>query len=115
MPNLQEKKEDYILSLDKSGKLTKMDIIEQNLNAIDFGYDICKKEYEEKLRFIPVQEKTPEKDEKRIESNFSKFVLVKDLYNVPFVAFYNFSTKDFYLNALKDCPLIGITHWRYIF
>ena len=50
MSNLQEKKEDYILSLDNSGQLTKMDIIEQNLNAIDFGYELCQKEYEEKLQ-----------------------------------------------------------------
>lgn len=60
MSNLQEKKEDYILSLDNSGQLTKMDIIEQNLNAIDFGYELCKREYEEKLRWIPVEEKVPE-------------------------------------------------------
>ena len=59
MSNLQEKKEDYILSLDNSGQLTKMDIIEQNLNAIDFGYEQCKKEYEEKLRWIPITEKMP--------------------------------------------------------
>ena len=60
MSNLQEKKEDYILSLDNSGQLTKMDIIEQNLNAIDFGYELCRREYEEKLRWIPVEEKVPE-------------------------------------------------------
>ena len=59
MSNLQEKKEDYILSLDNSGQLTKMDIIEQNLNAIDFGYELCKREYEEKLRWIPTIEQTP--------------------------------------------------------
>lgn len=59
MTNLQEKKEDYILSLDNSGQLTKMDIIEQNLNAIDFGYELCKREYEEKLRWIPVEESMP--------------------------------------------------------
>ena len=34
-----------------------MDIIQQNLNAIDFGYELCQKEYEEKLRWIPIQEK----------------------------------------------------------
>lgn len=115
MSNLQEKKEDYILSLDKSGKLTKMDIIEQNLNAIDFGYDICKKEYEEKLRWIPIQEKTPEKDEKRIESNFSKFVLVKDIHGIPQSAYYNYKNKGFYSNAFSEHEIMCVTHWRYIF
>lgn len=115
MSNLQEKKEDYILSLDKSGKLTKMDIIEQNLNAIDFGYDICKKEYEEKLRFIHIQEKTPEKDEKRIESNFSKFVLVKDIHGISQSAYYNYKKKGFYSNAFSEHEIMCVTHWRYIF
>lgn len=103
------------MSLDKSCKLTKMDIIEQNLNAIDFGYELCQKEYEEKLRWIPIQEKTPEKDEKRIESNFSKFVLVKDIHGIPQSAYYNYKKKGFYSNAFSEHEIMCVTHWRYIF
>lgn len=82
MSNLQEKKEDYILSLDNSGQLTKIDIIEQNLNAIDFGYELCQKEYEEKLRWIPPTEKLPEDcPELFLRKVITKQVLVKRKWN----------------------------------
>ena len=115
MSNLQEKKEDYILSLDNSGQLTKMDIIEQNLNAIDFGYELCKREYEEKLRWIPVEESKPKKDKKRVESDFSIFVLVKDIHGIPQSAYYNFKKNGFYSNAFSENEIMCVTHWRYIF
>ena len=99
MSNLQEKKEDYFLSLDNSGQLTKMDIIEQNLNAIDFGYEQCKKEYEEKLRFIPVEENLP----KYYGDPF--YILVKNKNNEPNLVYIEEHSD---IEDIRGC----FTHWR---
>ena len=98
MSNLQNEKENYVVKLELSGQLTKMDIIEQNLNAIDFGYELCQKEYEEKLRWIPVEEKLPKTNSE---------VLAKDINgDIEKVLFHtiNFSIMH---------NLGYITHWRY--
>ena len=103
MSNLQGKKEDYILSLDNSCQLTKMDIVEQNLNAIDFGYELCKREYEEKIRWIPVEEKLPES---------TKFVLCKCEVNgrVDYIVS-KYYKSGWQLHVFYS-KVVKVTHWR---
>lgn len=110
MSNLQEKKEDYILSLDNSGQLTKMDIIEQNLNAIDFGYELCKREYEEKLRWIPVEEKLP--DISKESDIYSDVVTVREHdYYSPLAALYSHEYKQ-WVSYPNSVVLSNVTEWR---
>ena len=109
MSNLQGKKEDYILSLDNSCQLTKMDIVEQNLNAIDFGYELCKREYEEKLRWIPVEEKLPESH--KVE------VMFKTKKGEFYFGFYGLSCNFYAMLAGlldKNIQVDNVTHWRLI-
>ena len=109
MSNLQEKKADYISSLDNSDKLTKMDIIEQNLNAIDFGYEICKKEYEEKLRWIPIEEKLPPLNE------YVLFMYSEGEYCVGCLNVYGYYCNPYNPNENDHASihlLSEVTHWR---
>ena len=96
---------------------------EYNGNEIQFikrsafiqGGEFVKKEYEEKLRWIPIEEKLPGKDKKRVESDFSIFVLVKDIHGIPQSAYYNFVKNGFYSNAFSKHEIMCVTHWRPIF
>ena len=56
MSNLQEKAEKYAQAL--WGDC--FDATPEHIqNGVVFGYELCQKEYEEKLRWIPVEEKLP--------------------------------------------------------
>ena len=84
-------------------------------NAFNYGIELTEKEYEEKLRWIPIEEKLPGKDKKRVESYFSIFVLVKDIHGIPQSAYYNFVKNGFYSNAFSKHEIMCVTHWRPIF
>ena len=111
MSNLQEKKEDYILSLDNSGQLTKMDIIEQNLNAIDFGYELCKREYEEKLRWTHVFEELPDLNSViELKSENKRFLGIVKLKNYQ-------GENRYYVQGMYQATgdidiLYNFSHWR---
>lgn len=75
-------------------------------SAFMCGYDRACKEYEEKLRWIPVEEKMPERD---------KNVLIKrsaPFHKYELTAF----NRDgiFYSNETAE-KLTNVTHWRSIF
>ena len=76
------------------------------------GAEHVKKEYEEKLRWIPVEERLPEK--MQTEPSVSKVVQVKSKnFSEPFCAFYN----HFYGIWLpypfgSNSQIVGITEWR---
>ena len=120
MSNLQEKINKEYPIYDIPTSVSKTD--EYNGNEIQFikrsafqkGYESCQKEYEEKLRWITVEESKPKKDKKRIESDFSIFVLVKDIHGIPQSAYYNFKKNGFYSNAFSEHEIMCVTHWRYI-
>ena len=68
------------------------------------GFRACEKEYEEKLRWIPVEEKMPERD---------KNVLIKrsaPFHKYELTAF----NRDgiFYSNETAE-KLTNVTHWRF--
>lgn len=43
----------------KKGSISSL-INESTINSFEAGYEYCQKEYEEKLRWIPIEEKIPE-------------------------------------------------------
>ena len=48
-------------------KVTLLEVNEYLQNAAHKGYELCQKEYEEKLRWIPVEESKPEKKEEQYQ------------------------------------------------
>ena len=76
MSNLQEKTNKEYPMYDVATSVSKTD--EYNGNEIQFikrsafqnGYELCQKEYEEKLRWIPVEEELPGKDKKKLKVIF---------------------------------------------
>lgn len=82
-------------------------------SAFMCGYDLAVKEYEEKLRWIPIEEKLPEKIHK--EPSVSKVVQVKTKrFNEPFCAYYNYNLECWLSYPYGSCEkIIGISEWRY--
>ena len=78
-----------------------------DLSNIQAGYDICQKEYEEKLRWITVEEKLPEIGER---------VLLKNEF-YEYVGFLSKNKKDFRALTVEisysNEKISGVTHWRY--
>ena len=71
------------------------------------GYELCKKEYEEKLRWIPVEERLPENQE---------LVLVKTNRNCVSTAYLHGKISGFITYGEEAFVDFGsITHWRCIF
>ena len=107
MSNLQEKSEKYAESFNLSG-------VDSNKAKVDYtaGYVACQKDYEEKLRWIPVSEKLPEMLCKG--ALVSKVVQVKSIrFDEPFCAYYNHNsecwlTYPFHANT----NALQITEWR---
>ena len=60
------------------------------------GYELCKKEYEEKLRWIPVEEKLPDIDSDY--PNFSVEVHVKNTEESYVIAYYYFNEERWCFN-----------------
>ena len=80
MSNLREKANKEYPLYDIQNSISKTD--EYNGNEIQFikrsafqnGYELCKKEYEEKLRWIPVEERLPEFDNSKYPNgDFEKY------------------------------------------
>ena len=92
-----------------------------DLSNIQAGYDICQKEYEEKLRWIPVEEKEPESfknDEDGIY--YSKYLELKVKgYEYPLIGYYVNANDDqfFDIISVKDDEIKqeDITHYRECF
>ena len=76
------------------------------------GYSDCQKEYEEKLRWIPVEERLPKK--MQTEPSVSKVVQVKSKnFSEPFCAFYNHLYGIWLPYPFgSNSQIVGITEWR---
>ena len=81
-----------------------------DLSNIQAGHDICQKEYEEKLRWIPVEEKLPEISK---ESDiYSDVVTVKEHdYYSPLAALYSHEYKQ-WISYPNSVVLSNVTEWR---
>ena len=76
-------------------------------SAFMCGYDRACQEYEEKLRWIPVEEKLPGKQGHylvKAPKSFPKncIVVVAEFYE---------DNNTFYSES-SDCPILDATHWR---
>ena len=95
---------------------SKYDIADAYQQGADFGYDLAenriKKEYEEKLRWIPVEERLPKK--MQTEPSVSKVVQVKSKnFSEPFCAFYNHLYGIWLPYPFgSNSQIVGITEWR---
>lgn len=76
------------------------------------GFLKSQKEYEEKLRWIPVEERLPEK--MQTEPSVSKVVQVKSKnFSEPFCAFYNHLYGIWLPYPFgSNSQIVGITEWR---
>ena len=96
---------------------SKYDIADAYQQGADFGYSLAenriKKEYEENLRWIPVEEELPEK--MQTEPSVSKVVQVKSKnFSEPFCAFYNHLYGIWLPYPFgSNSQIVGITEWRY--
>lgn len=85
------------------------------------GYEQCQKEHEEKLRWIPVEEKEPESfknDEDGIY--YSKYLELKvTRYDYPLIGYYVNSKNDQFFDIISekddDIKQEDITHFRKCF
>jgi hypothetical protein len=75
------------------------------------GYELCKKEYEEKLRWIPVEEKLPEIDESLSESDLHYSISVEVMNGIKIQSAY-FNTETGKWRSLITGCIIDPTHWR---
>ena len=91
MTPLEHFKEQYIAKLETTDNLTKLDIIEQNMNAIDAGVEFAQ-------RWIPVEEESPAEHD---------YVLAKSSVGDVYVA--NYSRNKYHVNMPFE---VKITHWR---
>ena len=74
------------------------------------GYSDCQKEYEEKLRWIPVEEKLPESNKIAIEFKTKKERI--------YYGFYGLSCNFYVMLADlldKNIQVDEVTHWRYFY
>ena len=96
----------------KHGSISSL-INKSTIDSFEAGYEFCKKEYEERLRWIPIEEKLPEKIHK--EPSVSKVVQVKTKrFNEPFCAYYNYNLECWLSYPYGSCEkIIGISEWRY--
>ena len=113
MSDLIKKASDYAETLKADDcHLSKKEV--ENYAKTDFqaGYLCCQKEYEEKLRWIPVEEKLPEK--MQTEPSVSKVVQVKSKnFKEPFCAFYNHIHNVWLPYPFgSNSQIAGITEWR---
>ena len=76
-------------------------------SAFMCGYDRACQEYEEKLRWIPVEEKLPEIDSDY--PNFSVEVHVKNTEQSHVIAYYFFNEKRW---CFDNNSIDNVTHWR---
>ena len=100
-----------------SHSYSKYDIAYAYQQGAEFGYELAenriKKEYEEKLRWVPVEEKLPEII--KTEPTVSKVVQVRSKnFQEPFCAFYNHLHNIWLPYPFgSNSQIVGITEWRY--
>lgn len=82
--------------------------LEMQVDAFLNGYEYCQKEYKEKLRWIPVEEKLPEIDSDY--PDFSVEVHVKNTEQSHVIAYYFFNEKRW---CFDNNSIDNVTHWRY--
>ena len=75
------------------------------------GFKDCQKEYEEKLRWIPVEEKLPEIDESLSKSDLHYSISVEVMNGVKIQSAY-FNTETGKWRSLITGYIINPTHWR---
>ena len=85
----------------KHGSISSL-INKSTIDSFEAGYEFCKKEYEEKLRWIPVEEKLPE----------SHCFLVAKKKNGLVLGLYFSSDKEFRYGEFDQTD--QVTHWRFI-
>ena len=78
--------------------------------AFKEGYHVCQKEYEEKLRWIPVEEKLP--DISKESDIYSDVVTVREHdYYSPLAALYNHEYNQ-WISYPNSVVLSNVTEWR---
>lgn len=98
MSNLEQKAEEIAKQLCSDSFSSKEEIVEK---AVILGYMLCKKEYEEKLRWIPVEEKLPPENRTvlvKIKNEFCIALFRKGKFNQDV----EFSDNDV------------VIHWRFL-
>ena len=80
-------------------------------DMLDSFYDLLQKEYEEKLRWIPVEEKLPEIDESLSKSDLHYSISVEVMNGVKIQSAY-FNTENGKWRSLITGYIINPTHWR---
>ena len=88
------------------------DVCHMWCEVIEEAQNDVKKEYEEKLRWIPVEERLPKK--MQTEPSVSKVVQVKSKnFSEPFCAFYNHLYGIWLPYPFgSNSQIVGITEWR---
>ena len=106
MKTIEQFKEEYIANLDITGNLTKTDIIEQNMNAIDAGVEFAQ-------RWIPVEEELPVFDKTEYPNGNYKVYFVKILTGSmsPII---RYGAAHLVNDKRWSCELDWnvVTHWR---
>ena len=82
-------------------------------DSFELGFTICQKEYEEKLRWISVEEKLPEKIQKY--PYVSHVVQVRSIkYSEPLCAYYNHEHRVWLSYPFSNsAEILPVTDWRY--
>ena len=106
--SIEKLKRETFLAMANSGEIAHNSDNEQWVNVlIQIGADFIKKEYEEKLRWIPVEEKLPE---------IGQRVLLKNEF-YEYVGFLSKNKKDFRALTVEisysNEKINGVTHWRF--
>lgn len=86
-------------------------IIKREQNAFMEGYSCCQKEYEEKLKFTTIEEKTPEYSEK---------LLLKCSDGTFWIGYYlrHKNRQDAFYSYIEpdiECAIYDVIEWRYFF
>lgn len=109
------KVEEYIDSLklsDSTRPVSKQAFEKYAKEDFEAGYEACKKEYEEKLRWIPVEERLP----KEKSNGFSDLVITTNLFGNLLLERYDYDAASF--NAVRHDSISKndgqVTHWREI-
>ena len=101
---------EYSEEMNKNFAPEKIDITRQVEFSVKAGYDFCQKEYEEKLRWIPVEEKLP--DISKESDIYSDVVTVREHdYYSPLAALYSHEYKQ-WISYPNSVVLSNVTEWR---
>jgi len=106
MKTIEQFKDEYLQKIYLNESLCKMDILEQNLNAIDATIEFAQ-------RWIPVEEENPPKDEAINEFGFNASITVevRNEFKIQ-SAYFKFDTGQW--RSLITGNIINPTHFRLI-